>query len=1047
MKNIPIILFLMLIANFAIGQHTVKGKVTFDNGRPLPGATVQEKDANNGTITDKNGSFTLTVSSKNDTLVFSFTGFKMVIMPLKGQTKVTLEMVENIEDLDEVVVVGYGTVRKSDLTGAVSSIKVEDNVSRQSVTVDQLLQGRAAGVQVTQNGGSPGSGISVRIRGTNSLRGNNEPLYVIDGVIVSSAGEDVEPAGGIGNSGQEVQNGLNGINPRDIASIEVLKDASATAIYGSRGANGVVLITTKKGTDGTPKINAFVTRGTRNITKKYGVLDAPTYARYRNESALINGADIPFSIDGNTVYPYLSENNQRTLSTTPAEYYNWQDEIYQTGTSYNFGGSVSGGTRNGNYYISAGYNDQNGIVSNSRFQSGDVRFNLNQQLTDRLKIESRMSAFFSATDFMEGGDLIGANQSFVRSALSFNPLVTTEIDDFTEDLQNSNPFAWVNDFADESKENRYIGSLSLTYDLPIKGLKYQIKAGGNVRTKDRRRFFGVTTFQGANANGALQMSTLNLKSYQINNILRYFKVIKKVHRISAFVGTTYDVRNLENSIYAVEDFVTTELTTQQPFLGQVITTPFALIRADQELFSILGRVNYTLKDKYVLTASVRRDGVSKFSEENRYGIFPSFAAAWRLGEEKFVKDLNLFDNLKLRAGWGQIGNHGIGPYGTLSNYGSNTSALYGTPTNGTSVPIVLNNIANPDLTWETTEQLNFGVDFGFLDNRISGTVDWYDKTSKDLLQNIPIPTSSGFQTLLINRGSINNSGVELGMEFIPIAKSDLEVRLNGNIAFNTTRIEALGIPLDTIHVNGQYEARSFYFGRDVSRGNIFKSPANIFIEGEESALFYGFQTDGIYQTGDDFIGGAQAGDIKIVDQNGDGVIDEKDRTVIGNPNPDFVYGFGLTINWKRFRLSALFNGVHGNDVANGNLLQMANAEGLILNIIPAAYHEAWRPNAPSSTYPRIGYTTNGAIAVTDRIIEDGSFLRLNNLTIGYDVPTNNTVSNLNVYVSGQNLFTWTNYRGYNPEVTSFLWTGLIQGVDWNGAPNASNILVGLNITF
>jgi len=618
-------------------------------------------------------------------------------------------------------------------------------------------------------------------------------------------------------------------------------------------------------------------------------------------------------------------------------------------------------------------------------------------------------------------------------------------------LEASNPYSWVNDFEDVSKAKRYIASLGLTYKLPIKGLSYQIKAGGNIRAKDRRRFYGLTTFQGANANGALQISTLNTSSYQINNFLRFNRTFNRKHRINATAGITYDVRNVENSIYAVENFVTTELTIQQPFLASVITQPLSYLKSDQQIFSMLGRLNYTFNNKYILTASFRRDGVSKFAPENRYGFFPSFALAWRLENESFIKNLNIFEDLKFRAGWGQIGNHGIRAYGTLSDYGIN-GQLYGTPGNGTSVVLSLNNIANPQLTWETTEQLNVGVDFETKNNRISGSVDMYDKTTKDLLQNSPIPTSSGFANILINRGSISNKGLEIALNIAAVSTDDFEINIGGNIALNKTKIESLGIPLKDFYIDGVADQRSFYLGNQISRGQYFRTPANVFIEGEESGLFYGLETDGIYQTEDtDLVEGAVPGDVRIIDQNEDGVIDILDRTFIGNPNPDFVYGFNLNFKLKGFTANFLFNGVYGNDIANGNLIKLNNAEGLQTNISPNAYYNAWRPDAQTNLYPRIGYEAipKQTIAITDRIIEDGSFLRLNNVTIGYDIPVEKSkmFERFNVYIAGQNLVTWTNYSGYNPEVSSFLYTGLINGVDWNGAPNASTFLLGININF
>ena len=469
------------------------------------------------------------------------------------------------------------------------------------------------------------------------------------------------------------------------------------------------------------------------------------------------------------------------------------------------------------------------------------------------------------------------------------------------------------------------------------------------------------------------------------------------------------------------------------------------------MFSYLGRINYAYANRYVITASFRQDGVSKFSRENRYSFFPSFALAWNASNERFMRNLNFIDDLKFRLGWGQIGNHGIRPYGTISNYGISSDVQYGTPTNGLSIPFLLNNIANPDLKWETTQQWNLGIDFSILKDRISGTVDIYRKNTKDLLQSLPIPTSSGYNNILINKGDISNRGVEVLLNYDIISKKDIRLSIGGNIAFNKTKIKSLGVPVDDFYINGIAEQRSYFFGSNVSRGNIFQSPANVFVEGKESSLFYGFETNGIYQSNDtDFVGGAVPGDVRIVDQNQDGVIDALDRTFIGNPNPDFVYGFNIDLTYKNLTASLLFNGVYGNDIANGNLLQLDNAEGLnFANILTTAYENAWTPTNPSNTHPRIGYTTNGRPAISDRIIEDGSYLRLNNVTINYSIPVEKSklFTKLNAFVAGQNLFTITNYSGYNPEITSFLYSGLINGVDWNGPPNARVFVLGLNASF
>ena len=1049
MKNLLLVFILLPI--FAFSQtKTISGVVNDENNMPLIGVNITVQNSNIGALTDFDGNYSITIpSAKPKVLIFSYLGYSSQEVDASSADSINIMMLPDLEQLEEVVVIGYGSVLKKDLTGSLSSVKVEEEVANQSNSIDQLLQGRAAGVQVVQNGGNPGSGISVKIRGTNSLRGNNEPLYVVDGVIISSAGEDVLPAG-VGNIGQESQNGLNGINPRDIESIQVLKDASATAIYGSRGANGVVVITTKKGKSGKVNIEAFSNTSVRVISKKYDVLDPYGYAAYVNEVNAGNGIVPRYIIDDYAIYGV--DITTGAISDVPARSYHWQDEIYRSGISRKVGGSVSGGTDSGNYYISAGFDDQQGIVPTSSFKSGDLRINFNQDLNDKLILEARMSGYLSSTNFAESGDLLGgSNQSFIKQVISFRPIITEEFEDFGEDLDISNPFSWINDFEDISKESRYIGNLALTYKLPVQGLRYQVKIGGNIRTKERRRFFGTTTWQGNNANGSLQITGLNNSSFQVNNFLRFNRTLKRKHRINSVLGVTYDVRKVNNNIYAVEDFVTTQFTTQNPAFGQVVTRPLTFIKGDQQIFSLLGRFNYTYDNTYILTATFRRDGVSKFAQNNRYGFFPSFALAWNVHQNN---DLKLFEELKLRGGWGQIGNHGIGSYGTLSNYGASAN-LYGNADGGTNVPIALQNVANPDLTWETTEQLNFGADFATKNQKVTGTVDVYEKTTKDLLQRASIPTSSGFQSILVNKGEITNKGVELSLNTDLISNQDLTLSFGGNIGINKTKITDLSSqPLDEFYIDGIAEERRFYFGSEVTRSNLFRYPANVFVEGEETSLFYGLETDGIYQTGDalpEVFGNlAVPGDVKIVDQNGDGIIDLNDRTFIGNPNPDFIYGFNFNLTYKRLSANILFNGVYGNDIANGNLLQLNNAEGLTyLNIAPDAYFNAWRPDAQTNVYPRIGYSTNGQPAMTDRIIEDGSYLRLSNLTIAYDFDVNNidSISNLKLFIAGQNLITWTNYSGYDPEISSFLYNGLINGVDWNGRANARTFVVGLNVGF
>ena len=616
-------LVLFLFPLFVFSQSkTVTGIVNDENSSPLPGATVQLKGSESiGAITDFDGNFSITIpADAEQVLIISYIGYLNEEVDVTNQISITVDLQPDTEALEEVVVIGYGTVLKRDLTGSVSSIKVEDDVSRAAATVDQLLQGRAAGVQVT----------------------------------------------------------LNGINPRDIESIEILKDASATAIYGSRGANGVVLITTKSGSkeDGKGKFNVYFTSTVADITKTYDMLDGVGYANYSNAARVAAGESPRYRVEGDNVFSFLTNPDgtpSDVIDNTPNELYDWQDYIYEQGISSNLGVTFSGASDNGDYYLSAGFNDMNGLIENANFQTTDLRLNLNYDINDKLRVEARLSTFFSESDFAEGGDLIGGDQSFVQQTVSYNPIIANgleDISDFFDGNVLSNPIAWIDDFTDESKENRVIASLAVKYKFNVPGLQYEFRVGGNLRDKDRSRFYGLTTWQGANANGLYQQMKLNALTYQVNNFLRYNRNYNRNHRVNATLGVTYDVRDVSSSTYAVQDFVTAQLGTDQPFLGQVISNPLLLRAADQQMFSLLGRFNYTFKNKYVLTASFRRDGVSKFSENNRYGFFPSFALAWRAGSEKFIQNLDLFSSLKFRAGWGQIGNHGIGPYGTLPNYGA-----------------------------------------------------------------------------------------------------------------------------------------------------------------------------------------------------------------------------------------------------------------------------------------------------------------------------------------------------------------------------------------
>jgi len=1039
---------IFLLPSFVMAQQAIRGKVTDNKGQPLPGVSILEKGTTNGTSTDFDGNYKLTPKKKSAILVYTYLGFATQEIDVSGKTEINIMLMEAASQLEEVVIVGYGTVNKKDLTGSITSVTVNETVAQQNSTVDQLLQGRAAGVQVTQNAGSPGSGVSVKIRGASSLRGNNEPLYVVDGVIIASAGEDALNAGD-GNSLQENQNGLNGINPRDIESIQVLKDASATAIYGSRGANGVIIITTKKGTKGKMAVTGFVNTSASSIDKKIDMLSAVEYAQYRNESETLRGNPERYHIsDNGQLFQILNPDTAPVIADEALIQNNWQEDIFEIGFSKSMGATFSGGSDKGNFYVSATFNDQGGVVDNQRFQSGNLSINLTQNLSDKLKLDARFNAFYADGSFTQDGHKAGGGGSFINNILRFNPVTGGVGDEFSDDrIQTATPLSWINDFQDLSQESRFRGVLSLTYKFDIKGLSYKLQAGGDLRDKERSRFYGLTTSKGRTSNGELAISGLNSKSYQINNLLRYNRTFKRKHRINAVAGVTYDVRDVSNELYRISDFSTVAFGAQLPNYGQIVNLPYTVIPRKTQLLSYLSRVNYTFDNKYIFTGTYRVDGSSKFSESNRYSSFPSFSFAWRASNESFLENSETLNNLKLRAGWGQTGNQAIQPYQTFANY---SGVLYGTSGNGAEIGFTPVNIGNSDLVWETTTQINVGVDFGLFNDRLFGTVDAYSKQTDDLLQIQKLPTSTGFGSLLINRGSLETKGLELTLSGVLVDKKDFNLEVGGNIAFSRNKIKDLGIPKSDIYLDGTLQQRSFYVGDNISTGKYFGVPANIFIEGEQVGLFYGYQTDGIYQTDDVInVSGAVPGDVKIIDINKDGVINAFDRTVIGNPNPDFIYGGYIDMSYKRFNLNVLLNGTYGNDIINGTDVSIDYAQGIFSNVRRDAYFQAWRPDAPSNTHPRIGYSEEDREAINDRQVEDGSFLRISNITLGYDIPVekSNTFSRANVFVSGSNLFTFTDYSGYNPEITSFLNNGNIIGVDWLGPPNARTITFGINLSF
>ena len=1033
--------FLLVTSAWCIpvrAQHKVTGSVTDAGSKsPLAGVTVLVEGTAVGASTDAKGAYSITIpAGKQRSLVFSFIGYVTDTVAVSTRTQVNVALQESSVNIEEVVV-GYGKMRKSDITGSVASVKISETEASQVMSMDNLLKGRAAGVQVTTANAAPGGGVSIKIRGNSSFNGGGEPLYIIDGIMLNPPSQDVRGVFQGGSEGQEEQNGLMGISPADIANIEILKDASATAIYGSMGANGVVLITTKSGSSEGIKVTWNSTIEIASPRKRIPLLNFEEYLDFRRAADL----------DGKVPDGIFQEDG--TLRVTPMD---WQDYCLRTSVSQIHRVSISGQSKSTNYYISGGFSGLDGIVKRTNVQNSDLRINLDRNLGKSARIGTR-SAFSYLTNNMTQGTEPGAKEStsMIRSMLSYRPYYNFNnkgIDDDQEgtgDELLSGPPAWLSDYSDESKQYRFTPSVYLEVTL-VKGLQYRGTVGGDYIYKSRTRWYGNQLYAGSNVNGKTGTSSLESLRYNIDNTLTYNRSFEN-HRINAMVGMTIGQTINKSSTLSASD-----IDEQQWQSGSINAAhkldPYYYDESKFSSLSFMARMVYSFKDRYVVTATVRADGSSKFAKGNKFSYFPSFAFAWRVNQEKFFETAYWLTNLKLRLGWGMVGNQALSPYQTRVNYASN---LYGNHYGDSNyeVGVSPNNLPNPDLRWETTQQYNAGIDLGLLNDRINLVVDLYDKRTKDLLQNISISPSSGYSKMWVNRGEIQNRGLEISADFVPVKTSKVTWNIGGNISFNQNKITDIGL-------DRQMGAEYVYFmGANIGTSNFFRQPANIFIQGRPMGLFWGYKTKGIVQEGEvapTWNGSEQpAGSVKFVDMTGDNDITTEDMTIIGNPNPKFTYGFSTSVNFYRFTFDMVFNGVYGNQIANGNLMNETNVDKDNKNNIRRdAFYKAWTPENPNTNYPALRqYSQYNTF--TDRIVEDGSFLRLANVSLSYSVPVNKSKKSwckaLNVSFSAKNILTVTNYSGWDPEVSSYGNNIMKMGVDMNSYPNFKSYVIGINVTF
>lgn len=1003
-------------------QQQVTGEVRdASNGELLPYVNVLIKDSEGGTTTDLEGRYELTVN-QDDVLIFSYLGFLTQEMPVNNRNIINISLDLDIAYLDDVVVVGYGTVRKSDLTGSVTSVDAEDLRNVPVTSFEQALQGRAAGVQVTQTTGSPGGGTNIRIRGTSSVNASSEPLYVIDGMLINSDSNEMSLAG----RGPRI-GALSTINPNDIESIEVLKDASATAIYGSRGANGVILITTKRGKAGVSTVSLESYYGVQEVANKLDLLNATEFAELVNE-ANINAGRVP-------IYANPSRFGEGT---------DWQEELFQMAPISNHQVSFAGGNEKTRYALTGGYFSQDGVVVGSDFERYSFRINLDTEMNDRLRLETNVSYNrLSSNGVLTGpGNIV---PGVITSALQFNPMQpvydpSVEGGYTFEHNRKSgigNPVAEALEYESNTLTSRIMGNVAANYEI-IEGLDFKTSFGIDGLTSKNNSFGPNFLKRTESSNGEAMVSTLQAMTWLNTNTLSYNREFNENHSLNAMAGLELQSFHNESLIGFALDFPDSRTGWHNLGAAENPQNP-GNSEMDWSMLSYFGRLNYSLNNKYLFTVSGRVDGSSKFAEGNKYGFFPSGAFAWKVSEESFLQEVDIIHNLKLRASYGVTGNQSIPPYMSLALVGPVGEGVF---TDGLESEVFRGqqplSFPNQDLKWETTEQANLGVDLALWKGRFRFTGELYQKKTSDLLLNTPIPRSSGFTQTLLNVGNVQNRGVDLEFTTVNIEgafrwTSSLNLSLNRNKITNLAREE-----------------------------DILLGGGNILREGYPIGTFFGYVFDGIYQTDAEAESSAvlighnpAAGDRRYLDISGpdgnpDGLINEYDRTIIGSAQPDFTWGLRNELSYGNFNLSFFFQGSQGNEMVNMNLLNLENVNGQ-QNVLAEAGLNRWTPENPNNRYARALATAADANVFSSRIVEDASYVRLKNVTLSYNIPSSLLervgMSNVRIYTSGTNLLTLTDYSGYDPEGNAYGGTTNIVGVDDGNYPQARVYTLGLNIGF
>ncbi len=1046
LNTFSLLMLLVFTAFQATAQQEISGTVTDAAGSPLLGVNVFIKGTNQGTATDFDGNYQITGSSSN-VIVFTYVGFKDKEETVGDKAIIDVSLEENAESLNEVVLIGYGVQQRQDVNGSVSSVSAEEIENVPQVSIDQLLQGRAAGVTISQNSGKPGSAVSVRIRGITSITGNNEPLYVIDGVPISGDSRNLSSSGrtdasSFNGGGQTGSSPLASINPSDIESVDILKDASATAIYGSRGANGVVIIKTKsgsKGEKGSLRYSTYI--ALQEPQELLDVMDLRTYATLQNSLAAEYGSA-----------PRLEFSNLSLLGKGT----DWQDEVFQQALMKSHQLSYSGSSDKVNYLISGSYLDQEGIVIGSGFERYTIRTNIDAQLNSWLKVGANITAGRTNEDIT----LNGSRDGIVSLGLLQAPDVAVRNPDGSfagppddpEAVEGSiNPVGLALSQTNELQKDNVLGNFFSEFQL-AEGFTFRNEIGGNLEYVKNKLFTPTYQFgRFVNENATLLEKRASSQFWIIKNYLSYNHNFESGHNINLLLGQEAQESRWDGTQVVGTGFVNNNIQTLNNASG---ITSYDSYKGSASLSSYYARAIYSFKEKYGLTATVRADGSSKFDAlgDNKWGYFPSFAASWKLFKEPWMEGINeTVDNIRLKAGYGVVGNQDIPNY----LYGSSLSDTQ----TGVGLGYLVNNIPNPDLKWEETRQTNLGIDFTMFDNRLNATVEVYNKISKDFLYQLPLPTYltggpnylGGISAPYVNLGEMQNKGIDVSIGYSTLKTKDFSWSTNLNVSHYQNEVTAL------------YQ-ESLEVIRTLTSG-FLTSPITRTVQGEALGKYYGYKVKGLFTSLDQIAdapiqfgipfseeqGDNDLGDIQYVDVNEDGVINEQDRTYIGSPHPDFTFGFTNNFSYKNFDLSVFLQGSYGNDLLNLTRKETTGLARLYTNQLQEAqdYYTATNIDAEYPR-PRRG-DDNQNLFVSDRYVEDGSYVRIQNVSLGYNFPSTVldkfNVSNLKIYGTIQNLYTFTDYSGYDPDIGAYNGDALQMGVDLGRYPISRTFTFGVDVEF